>query len=101
MKCREGPSDSLKGEARAYHRIIPDVEIIIEVDELMIDHLAVNHKGANNQGYNNPQVNQPDVDRGLDWPSDLALAQLTMLTANNCVTASFHFVVSANIAFKK
>ena len=47
MKSRESPHESVEGHARAHHRIIPDVEIIVEVDELMADHLAVNAEDAN------------------------------------------------------
>ena len=46
MKRREGPSYSLRGQAAAYHRVVPDVVIVIVVDELMTQDLAVDRQRA-------------------------------------------------------
>src|SRR6267378_4288619 len=50
VKGREGPGDPLQGQAAANHRVVRDVEIVIEVDELMTDHLPINRESGNGQG---------------------------------------------------
>ncbi len=56
VKGGEGPGNPFQRQAADDHRVVPDVEIVIEVDELMTDHLRVDRESGDRQRERNPEV---------------------------------------------
>ena len=49
MKRRERPCYSFQRQAADDHRVIPDVDVVVEADKLMTDHLAVNRENGKSE----------------------------------------------------
>ena len=61
MKSREGPDDSFQRYSADNHRVVPDVEIVIEADELMTNYLPVNRERGYGQRRRDQQLTPAKV----------------------------------------
>ena len=90
VKRGESPGNPGQREPARDDGIVPDVEVVIEVDELMTDHLPVNREGGNGQRCRDQQLTPAKAPRRLRGPNDSWLLAVASLAAAERTTLLFH-----------